>query len=82
MKDTLHELFELEAKVRADPLTREEETHILPQDRGWVAGSRIKDKEWAKAGFRYWPRSLIVMLLACFFIVFFFVAGMWIGLPP
>jgi hypothetical protein len=27
----VHELIELEAKMRADPLTREEETHILPR---------------------------------------------------
>jgi hypothetical protein len=76
-----HELLEFEARVRADPLTREEETHVLPQDRGWVAGSRVKDEEWAKAGFRYWPRWLILALVVCFFIVVFFsVAGMWIGL--
>jgi hypothetical protein len=74
------ELIELEAEMRADPLTREEETHILPQDRGWVAGSRIKDEEWAKAAFHYWPRWLILTLLVCFFMVVFLAAGMWIGL--
>jgi len=77
----VHELIELEAKMRADPLTREEETHILPQDLGWVAGSRIRDEKWAKAGFRYWPRWLILTLLVCFFVVAFFATGVWVGLP-
>ncbi len=80
-KDTpARELFELEAKMRADPHldAAEEEAHILPQDRAWVAGSRTKDEERAKAGFRYWPRWLILALIVCFFILVF-VAGMGIG---
>ena len=75
----VRELFELEAKMRADPLTREEEAHILPQDRAWVAGSRTKDEEWAKAGFRYWPRLRTLTLIVCFFILVF-VVGVGIGL--
>ncbi len=75
----VRELFELEAKMRAHPLTREEEAHILPQDRAWVAGSRTKDEEWAKAGFRYWPRLLTLTLIVCFFILVF-VVGVGIGL--
>ena len=67
----VRELAELEAKMRADPLTRGEETHILPQDRAWVAASRTKDEEWAKAGFRYWPRLLTFPLIVCFFILVF-----------
>ena len=74
----VRELAELEAKMRADPLTREEEAHILPQDRAWVAGSRTKDEERAKAGFRYWPRWLILALIICFFTLVF-VVGIGIG---
>ena len=71
----------LEAKMRADPLTRGgRRAHILPQDRAWVAGSRTKDEEWAKAGFRYWPRLLtLTTLIVCFFILVF-VVGVGIGL--
>ena len=75
----VRELAELEAKMRADPLTREEEAHILPQDRAWVAGSRTKDEERAKAAFRYWPRWLILALIVCLFTLVF-VVGIGIGL--
>ena len=79
------ELAELEAKMRSDPLTRGEETHILAQEQRWVDESRIRDE--AGAGFPYWPRWLIIALIACFFIfafaasmIFVFVVSMRIGL--
>jgi hypothetical protein len=73
------ELAELEAKMRSDPLTREEETHILAQEQRWVDESQIRDE--AEALFRYWPRWLIPTLIVCFFIfAFVFVASTRIGL--
>jgi hypothetical protein len=78
------ELAELEAKMRSDPLTREEETHILAQEHRWVDESWIRDE--VGAGFPYWPRWLITALIACFFItfaasmIFLFVVSMRIGL--